>query len=65
MADVAVALGVARVTLHRWARDTRFRSVRVVADPVAESVVVTISAAGVRVEGLTVETAARLVARLR
>ena len=63
---VALALGVAPVTLRRWAQDTRFRPVHVVADPVAEScVVVTISAAGVRVEGLTVETAAQLVARLR
>ena len=66
LADVALALGVAPVSLRRWAQDARFRPVRVVADPVAESpVVVTISGAGIRVEGLTVETAAQLVARLR
>jgi hypothetical protein len=59
-------LGVAPVSLRRWAQEQSFRAVQVVADDRAESrVVVTISADGVRVEGLDVETAAQLVARLR
>lgn len=67
LGDVALALGVAPVTLRRWAQDARFRAVvHVVPDPVGEpGVVVTVSAAGIRIEGLDVEAAAQLVARLR
>jgi hypothetical protein len=64
---VATALGIAPVSLRRWAQDPRFRPVRVIADavPVMTRLVVIIDAAGVRVEGLDVETAAQLIARLR
>jgi hypothetical protein len=64
---VATALGVAPVSLRRWAQDPRFRPVHVIADavPVVTPLVVIIDAAGVRVEGVDVETAAQLIARLR
>ena len=64
---VATALGIAPVSLRRWAQDPRFRPVRVLADavPVVARLVVIIDAAGVRVEGVDVETAAQLIARLR
>jgi hypothetical protein len=64
---VATALGIAPVSLRRWAQDPRFRPVRVIADavPVLTRLVVIIDAAGVRVEGVDVETAAQLIARLR
>jgi hypothetical protein len=64
---VASALGIAPVSLGRWAQDPRFRPVRVVADvaPVPAGLVVIIDATGVRVEGVDVETAAQLVGRLR
>jgi len=64
---VATALGIAPVSLRRWAQEPRFRPIRLIADaaPVPARVVVVIEAAGVRVEGLDVETAAQLVARLR
>ena len=64
---VATALGIAPVSLRRWAQDPRFRPVRVIADtaPVLTHLVVIIDAAGVRVEGVDVETAAQLIARLR
>lgn len=64
---VATALGVAPVSLRRWAQDPRWRPVRVIADaaPVPPRLVVVIDATGVRVEGVDVETAAQLVARLR
>jgi hypothetical protein len=64
---VATALGIAPVSLRRWAQDPRFRPVRVIADavPVVTRLVVIIDAAGVRVEGMDVETAAQLIARLR
>jgi hypothetical protein len=57
---VATALGIAPVSLRRWAQDRRFRSVRVIADtvPVWARLVVIIHAAGVRVNGVEVETAA-------
>lgn len=63
---VAISLGVAPISLRRWADDRRFRPVQVVADgaPVAARVVVIVGG-DVRVEGLDVETAAQLVARLR
>jgi hypothetical protein len=64
---VATALGIAPVSLRRWAQDPQFRPVRVVADtaPVPTRLVVIIDATGVRVEGVDVETAAQLIARLR
>jgi transposase-like protein len=64
---VATALGVAPVSLRRWAQEARFRPVRVIADaaPVATRLVVVIDATGVRIEGVDVETAARLIAQLR
>ncbi len=64
---VATALGVAPVSLRRWAQDARFRPVRVVADaaPVAARLVVVIDATGVRIEGVDVATAAQLIAQLR
>jgi hypothetical protein len=67
LCEAATALGIAPVSLRRWAQDTRFRPVHVMADavPLPTRIVVVIAAAGVRVEGLDVETAAQLVARLR
>ena len=64
---VATALGIAPVSLRRWAQDPRFRPVRVIADaaPMPARLVVIIDATGMRVEGVDVETAAQLVARLR
>jgi hypothetical protein len=64
---VAAALGVAPVSLRRWAQDARFRPVRIVeADaPVPPRLVVVVDPTGVRVEGVDVETAAQLIARLR
>jgi transposase-like protein len=64
---VATALGIAPVSLRRWAQDARFRPVQVVADaaPVAARLVVVIDARGVRIEGVDVATAAQLIARLR
>ncbi|MFA5897578.1 MAG: hypothetical protein WC829_00555 [Hyphomicrobium sp.] len=64
---MATALGVAPVSLRRWAQDPRWRPVRVIADaaPVPPRLVVVIDATGVRVEGVDVETAAQLAARLR
>jgi hypothetical protein len=67
MRAVAAALGVAPVSLRRWAEDARFRPVRLVeADAsVPSRFVVIVDATGVRVEGVDVETAAQLIARLR
>ena len=64
---VATVLGVAPESLRRWAHDRRVRPVQVVPDvrPVAARVVVIVSADSVRVEGLDVESAAQLLARLR
>ena len=64
---VATALGIAPVSLRRWAQDPRFRSVRVIADavPAVTRLVMILDAAGLRVEGMDVETAAQLIARLR
>ena len=64
---VAAALGVAAWSLRRWAQDGRLRRVAVIEDgaPLARGVSVIISADTVRVEGLDVETAAQLIARLR
>lgn len=73
MRRIAESLGVSMSTLQRWtrgrARRLEFRPVEIVApdsvgapDP---AVVVQITTAGARVEGLTVETAARLLTLLR
>ncbi len=64
---VARALGIAPVSVRRWAQDPRVQPVLVVADPpgAAARLVVVVDATGLRVEGLDVETAAQLVARLR
>jgi hypothetical protein len=64
---VAIALGIAPVSLRRWAQDPRFRAVHVIADaaPVRARLVLIIDATGVRVEGGDVETVALLIARLR
>lgn len=70
---IAAALGVSVTTLQRWTRGItarpRFRRVEV-RKPVtaavgAVPVVMTMTADGPRVEGLTVETAARLLMLLR
>ena len=69
---IATALGVSVTTLQRWTRGgvrSRFRRVAI-GPPVtaavgAVPVVITITAAGPRVEGLTVDTAARLLTLLR
>jgi len=71
---IAAALGVSVTTLQRWTRGSvsrpRFRPIEVV-DPApainasAAAVAIQITAAGPRVEGLTVEAAARLLALLR
>ena len=55
------------MSLRRWAQDTRFRPVQVVAeaDAARPGVVVFIERAGVRIEGLDLDGAAQLVARLR
>jgi len=64
---VATALGIAPMSLRRWAQDPRFRLVHVIADaaPVPARLVVIVDATGVRVEGVDVETVAQLIARLR
>jgi len=67
MQAVATALGIAPVSLRRWAQDARFRPVRLreTEAPVPPRLVVVVDAMGVRVEGVDVETAAQLIARLR
>ena len=64
---VAAALGIAPVSLRRWADDPRFRPVHVVAEAASAParLVVVVDATSVRIEGLDVETAAQVVARLR
>ncbi len=70
--DVAVALGVAPWSLHRWTRSSptraRFHPVEVVPAAVPSvdaGLVVVLNAESTRVEGLDVESAARLLALLR
>jgi hypothetical protein len=69
---IAAALGIAPWSLHRWMRQRQrrrpFRRIELgdAAPPTPPAtVVITFTAAGPRVEGLTVETAAQLLARLR
>jgi transposase-like protein len=67
--EVATALGIAPWSLQRWARASRLRPVQIAPPPVAPrvvtSLVIVLAPDGVRIEGLDVETAAQLVARLR
>ena len=71
MRTIAASLGVSVTTLQRWTRTSaaarRFRRISVVASPVAPvaPVAIQITASGPRVEGLTVEAAAQLLALLR
>ena len=67
MRAVATALGIAPVSLRRWAQDARFRPVRILEAeaPVPARLVVVVDAMSVRVEGVDIETAAQLIARLR
>jgi transposase-like protein len=67
MRAVATALGIAPVSLRRWARDARFRPVRLreAEAPVLPRLVVVVDATGVRVEGADIEAAVQLIARLR
>lgn len=66
---VATALGIAPWTLHRWARTgTALQRVEVLADAApARSTWLTllVTADTLRVDGLDVDTAAQLIARLR
>jgi hypothetical protein len=70
---IAAALGISSSTLQRWTRGARrvrprFRPVTVGASErsaAAAPVVITITDCGPRVEGLTIETAARLLTLLR
>jgi hypothetical protein len=67
---VAAALGVAHWSLHRWVkaakRQPRFHRVQIVPSvPAAPSLVIALPTVGARIEGLDVETAAKLVALLR
>jgi hypothetical protein len=64
---VATALGIAPVSLRRWAQDARFRPVRLLeaATPEPPQFVIVVDATSVRVEGVDIETAAQLIARLR
>lgn len=69
---IALALGIAPWSLHRWTRRLKprppFRAIELSdADASAQppSMVISLTAAGPRVEGLTVETAARLLTLLR
>ena len=70
--DVAVALGVAPWSLHRWTRSsptrTRFHPVQVVsaaAPSVDGGIVVVLNGESTRVEGLDVVSVARLLGLLR
>jgi hypothetical protein len=69
---VAAALGVADWSLRRWMRASRshgrFRPVQVVAPqgaPPIANIVIRLTVEGPRVEGLDIEAAAQLLARLR
>ena len=70
---IAASLGVSVTTLQRWtrgsARRPRFRPIEIIHPaPLVETdttVAIQITAAGPRVDGLTVESAARLLTLLR
>jgi hypothetical protein len=66
--EVATALGVAPWSLQRWARAPRLRPVEVVSHvtpAVGPHLVIVVTADSVRIEGLDIDTAVHLVARLR
>lgn len=64
--DVATALGVAPMSLQRWAHAARFTAVQVVPDAASPSrVSVIIDGGCVRLEGLDLETAVQVITRLR
>jgi hypothetical protein len=72
MRAIAVALGVAEWSLHRWIRASktrpRFQAVQVIAPAPARpatTLVIHVTAEGARVEGLTVDMAAQLLRLLR
>ena len=72
LAAVATALGVAPWSLRRWVQQAkaraRFQPVHVAvppATPATPGITVVLTAAGARVEGLDVDTAARLLGLLR
>ena len=69
---IAAALGVAPWTLHRWTHTTRtragFRPIAVVAPVPTETpgaLTITMTTAGPRIDGLTVDAAAQLLTLLR
>ena len=63
---MAHTLGVAPMSLRRWAQGDRFQTVHVVPDPVPTSgVTVVVEGERLRIEGLDVEAAVQLIARLR
>jgi transposase-like protein len=63
---VARELGIAPVSLRRWAQDERFRPVQMVPDPASPTDLrVVIEGTQVRVDHLDLETAVQLIARLR
>jgi predicted transcriptional regulator len=65
--EVASALGLTRQTLRRWMAGARFRPVQVDAAPTMTpgGVVVVITDAGIRVEGLDLDRAVAFVTRVR
>ena len=66
LSQVARTLGVAPVSLRRWAADDRFQAVQIVPDPIPGSgVTVVVEGERLRIEGLDVETAVQLIAQLR
>lgn len=66
MQAVATALGVAPVSLRRWAQEDRFDAVRVVPDPEPRMPVsLVLDGERLRIEGLDLETVVQLIARLR
>lgn len=66
LADVAHALGVAPMSLRRWAADDRVQPVHVVPDASpAAGVTVVVDGACLRIEGLDLPTAVQLIAHLR
>ena len=66
LAGVAHTLGVAPVSLRRWAQGDRFEAVRVVPDAgPASGLAVIVDRAHVRIEGLDLATAVALITQLR
>ena len=62
----ASRLSLAPESLRRWAQDDRFRPVEAVPDPAPPTgVSVVIEGTRIRVDGLDLDTAAQMIARLR